>query len=245
MIKKAKYASWWLFATISFLIFIVLQIPAAWLVTKFYKNNQNLHNISGNIWNGQADWQKGKLTGTVSWHYRPLDLLLLKISADTQVYSGQTKFKGVLSYRFGNVMLQSVNGEIAPETLESLNSWQWPSSKIIIKDLNVEYKKSNGFDQTSGNIQWGGGELTYTFAQRQEHMNAPALKGNFLSDQEKLILDLHDQKEQKIAHFALDADLMLDIQLTQRMMLNVPSYDGKAAMDTYVVSVRQPLIRGE
>jgi general secretion pathway protein N len=37
---------------------------------------------------------------------------------------------------------------------------------------------------------------------------------------------------------------MLDVQLTQRMLLNVPSYEGKAGFDTYVISSRQPLLQG-
>ena len=37
---------------------------------------------------------------------------------------------------------------------------------------------------------------------------------------------------------------MLDVQITQRMLMNVPSYQGKAGLDTYVVSSRQPLLRG-
>jgi general secretion pathway protein N len=37
---------------------------------------------------------------------------------------------------------------------------------------------------------------------------------------------------------------MLDVQLTQRLLLNVPSYEGKAGLDTYVISSRQPLLQG-
>ena len=46
------------FALIAFLIFIILQIPATWLISKFSKNNQTVHNVSGNIW-------QGRQTGTV------------------------------------------------------------------------------------------------------------------------------------------------------------------------------------
>lgn len=245
MIKKTKYASWWFFAVITFLIFVLLQIPAAWLISKFYKNNQDLHNVSGNIWNGQADWQKGQLRGVVSWSYRPLDLLLFRLSANTVVSSGHTQLNAVVGYRFGTLTLQSINGKIAPETLRSFNAWQWPSSNIQLKDVNIQYKKDIGFEDVTGSLQWGGGELLYVFSQRQERMNVPALKGNFIHDNGKLILDVRDQRDQKMANLALDAKLMLDVQLTQRLLLNVPSYDGKAAMDTYVVSIRQPLFKEE
>lgn len=33
-----------------------------------------------------------------------------------------------------------------------------------------------------------------------------------------------------MANLLLDANMMLDVQLTQRLLLNVPSYDGKAGL---------------
>ena len=74
MKKKTKQWKWWIFAIFAFLIFIILQIPATWLIAKFSKDNQILHNVSGNIWQGQADWQQGQLRGSVHWKTRPLDL---------------------------------------------------------------------------------------------------------------------------------------------------------------------------
>lgn len=73
---KSKQMRWWILGFISLVIYF-LQIPATWLISKFYKDNQSLQNVSGNIWIGQADWQKGNLRGTVSWRTRPLDFILL------------------------------------------------------------------------------------------------------------------------------------------------------------------------
>ena len=47
-----------------------------------------------------------------------------------------------------------------------------------------------------------------------------------------------------MANLSLDPSFMLDVQLTQRMLLNIPSYQGKAGLDTYVISSRQPLLQG-
>ena len=47
-----------------------------------------------------------------------------------------------------------------------------------------------------------------------------------------------------MANLAFDQNLMLDAQLTQRLLLNVPSYEGKAGLDTFVISTRQPLFSG-
>ena len=58
------------------------------------------------------------------------------------------------------------------------------------------------------------------------------------------MVDLRDQRQQKLMNLTIDPSLMLDVQLTQRFMLNVPSYQGKAGLDSYVVSSRQPLLSG-
>lgn len=245
MIKKSKVMVWWGIGVIAFLIFILLQIPASWLITKFYKNNQLLKNVSGNIWQGEADWQKGNLRGSVAWKTRPLDLFLMRVGADLKIHSGQTQVNTVLGYGIGKkVLVKNMNGQISPDTLKSIVNWQWPSNQIQLNDVQFNYKPSIGFAQAEGAMQWGGGVLVYQMGQRQDRMNMPSLMGSIADDSGHLKFDIQDQRNQKIAHLSLDPSMMLDVQLTQRLLLNVPSYDGKAGLDTFVVSSRQPLMSG-
>lgn len=245
MTKKNKHLGWWIFALSTFLFFVVLQIPAAWLVSKFYKNNQVLQNVSGNIWQGQADWHQGALKGSLNWKVRPLDLLLLRLGAQVEIHSGRTQLQGIVGYGLGHRWtVKELSGEIAPETLKRVADWQWPSNPIQLQDIQFKYQKEQGFQKVGGATQWIGGELTYTFAQRQEQMNIPSLKGS-LSDRDQVLnVDVRDQRDQKMINLLLDKNLMLDVQITQRMLMNVPSYQGKAGLDTYVVSSRQPLLKG-
>ena len=60
----------------------------------------------------------------------------------------------------------------------------------------------------------------------------------------KLFFDIRDQRDQKLMALELDQNVMLDLRLTQRLLLNISSYNGKAGLDTYVVSSRQPLFKG-
>ena len=75
-------------------------------------------------------------------------------------------------------------------------------------------------------------------------MNVPSLIGKLADDQGKLQIDVRDPQEQKMMNLQLDAELMLDVQLTQRLLMNIPSYEGKAGLDTYVISTRQPMLKG-
>ncbi len=245
MKKKSKQVTWWIFAVIAFLVFVVLQIPANWLISKFSKNNQTLSNVSGNIWQGQADWHRGNLRGSLHWSTRPLDLMLLRVAADVEVHSGNTQLNGVLGYGFGKkIIVRQLSGQIAPETLKSVVNWQWPANNIQLSNVKFNYQKDHGFTQSEGQLHWGGGALTYTYGQRQERMDMPSLQGQLQDADGRLQIDIRDQRNQKMANLAFDQNLMLDAQLTQRLLLNVPSYEGKAGLDTFVISTRQPLFSG-
>lgn len=245
MINKPKYITWWIFSISVFFMFVLLQIPAAWLISKFYKNNQVLQNVSGNIWQGQADWQKGNLTGSLSWKTRPLDIFLLRLGANIEVHSGNTQLDAVVGYGFGKkIMVHDLNGQVAPETLKHVVEWQWPANAIQLQDIHFNFKKEQGFARADGQLQWVGGELVYNYAQRQDQMNIPSLKGKLSDENNKLLFDIRDQRDQKLMALELDQNLMLDVQLTQRLLLNIASYNGKAGLDTYVVSSRQPLFKG-
>lgn len=245
MIKKSKPTLWWGIAVVAFLIFVLLQVPASWLISKFYKNNQMLKNVSGNIWQGQADWQKGALRGSVEWNTRPLDLILLRLAANVKVQSGQTELDGIVAYGLGKtVHIKQMNGQVAADTLKNVVNWQWPTNPIQLQELHLNYQPEKGFSKAEGQMQWAGGALIYTFGQRSDRMEVPSLKSLIQADAGKLILDVQDQRGQKMANLNLDPNLMLDVQLTQRLLQSVPSYSGKAGLDTYVMSSRQPLMRG-
>ncbi|EPF69905.1 general secretion pathway protein N [Acinetobacter rudis CIP 110305] len=245
MKKKPKNMKWWVIAVISFLVFVLLQVPASWLISKFYKDNQVLQNVSGNIWQGQADWRKGEIRGSIVWKTRPLDLFLLRSAANVEINSGKTQLKAIMGYGINKkIIVKDLNGQISPETLKTLVNWQWPANPIQLKNVQFDFKKNLGFSSADGELQWAGGELIYTFADRQDRMNMPSLNGQLQDVDGKLQLNIQDQRKQKMANIMLDPNMMLDVQLTQRLLMNVPSYDGKAGLDTFVVSTRKPLMQG-
>lgn len=245
MNKKSKKLMWWGIATAALLVFILLQVPASWLISKFYKNNQVLKNVSGNIWQGQADWQKGQLRGSVAWKTRPFDLILMRAGADLEIHSGKTQINTVVGYGFGKkIIVKNMNGQISADTLKNIVNWQWPNNNIQVSDVAFRYHPESGFSRSDGDMNWAGGALVYEFAQRQERMDIPVLTGLVSDESGKLLVALQDQRGQKMANLSLDHSLMLDVQITQRLLMNVASYTGKAGLDTFVISSRQPLMNG-
>ena len=60
-------------------------------------------------------------------------------------------------------------------------------------------------------------------------------------NQARLQMHLLDNQDKRLGDIYVDGNQMLDISLTQRLLENVPSYQGSAPQDTNVVTVRQPL----
>ncbi|GAA5013425.1 type II secretion system protein N [Acinetobacter puyangensis] len=248
MTNKKRIRFWAILFLVLFALFIVLQVPAVWLLKKFAPDQRMLQNVSGNIWQGQADWNINTLQGTVHWSTRPWELLRLRVASQVTIHSGQTQLQGVIAYGVAkNIYLQHFNGKISPETLSALVAWQWPSTSINVKDLSVNYKGKTGFQSAEGQLSWSGGMLNYPIGQRFERIDIPPLVGEVSGEKEKLKLLLKDSQKQRMADMLVGADGMLDVQITQRFLLHSPSYQGKAGLDTAVISTRQPLtsLRGQ
>ena len=242
MTNKKIFRFWLMMFFGLFALFVLLQVPATWLLGKFYPNMRYIHNVNGNIWQGAADWSYQDLQGTMTWSTRPWEILRLRASSNITLHSGQTEIHAIVAYGLGkNIYLSDVNGEISSDTLANLVDWQWPSSNIKLKNVSVKYKKQQGYQDAEGQLTWAGGLLNYPIAQRLERIDIPPLVGQLSAENDQLKLAVQDSQKQRMADLSLGKDSMLDVQVTQRLLLNAPSYQGKAGLDTAVISTRQPL----
>ena len=248
MSKKDKPTwRWWIVAAVLLLAFIVLQLPAAWILARVSPNNPYLENVSGNIWHGQGDWHYQNVQGVLSWQVRPWMLLLLRVSADVDIKTGDTHLQGIITHSAHRFELDKVNGQIDAGTLQALLPWQWPSSPILLKDIALVQHDQSGFSGVAGQLNWGGGVLGYPFEGHTERATLPVLKAELSQDKDRLHLAMTTAQKERMGDFYLSTspanpkDVMIDVQLTQRLLLNVAGYKGQAGLDTAVISLRQPL----
>ena len=75
--------------------FIILQIPATWLIAKFSKIIKYYIMSAAISGRDRQIGSKGQLRGSVHWKTRPLDLLLMRLGANLDIHSGNTQFNGV------------------------------------------------------------------------------------------------------------------------------------------------------
>lgn len=247
---------WWLLAVILLLLFLFVQLPAAWLVKRFAPNTSYLENISGNLWQGQAQWritsatQKIPLAGSVQWQWRPWELILLRLGADITLTTGQTELEGRVALGKNKWQARGLSGSVAANTIASVSQINWPNTSVEVKSLSLGYKKGTGWTLADGSLVWAGGSVGYPVNSKVQRVDLPAMTANLMMENSKktqesqagkLHLALLNANDERMGDLYLDADNMMDVQLTQRLLVNVQGYKGNAAMDTAVVSLRQPL----
>lgn len=239
--SKKPGRGWWLLAALMLMGAIALQIPAAWLAARFFPNNPYVDQVSGQLWSGQVIGHGQGLSGVLSWRLRPQDLFWLRLGADVQVESGSTRLQGQVALGRQQLLLRDWSGQVDAETLRSALPWQWPASPVQVRALALHWHQQKGWQAAQGTLNWGGGALGYPFEGRLERAVLPPLQGKLSLDKERLHLALLDNSSARMGDVYVDREKMLDVQLTQRLLLNVAGYQGQAGLDTAVVSVRQPL----
>jgi general secretion pathway protein N len=244
--KNRPSGYWWAVASVMLLSFIMLQLPAAWIFARAIPSNSYLDNVSGNLWHGQGDWHYKEVQGVISWQTRPWMLLFFRVSANVTLQTGGTQLKAIVARSPNHWHIDSLRGNIQSDTLQALVPWQWPSSPIIIKDFNLDQYTSGAFSSVDGQLSWGGGLIGYPYQGRVERATLPPLLGVLSLDRDRLHFALTNVQKERMGDLYLSAkdaqkEMMLDVQLTQRLLLNVASYHGQAGLDTAVIAVRQPL----
>lgn len=250
---------WWLIGLVLFGLCLVLQLPARWLVEKFVPNNPMIQQVSGNIWQGQISWQiaprpNTPLAGTLQWQWQPWHLITGKFGANVVISTGQTKVNGQIKVGKNQIQANEFSGKITPDTLNQFINGRLPETPIVIKNLTL-HKDNAGFQQANGELSWAGGELAYVMGGKSYPINLPNMVGTLANKKggtnnaqdnsnttSRLHLALSTPQGQRLGDFYLDNDKMLDVELTQRLLKNMPSYRGNGADDSVVVSLRQPLM---
>lgn len=268
---------WWLIGLVMLSVSLVVQLPARWLVQKFAPNLPYIQQISGNLWQGQANWQimpkpTTPLAGTLSWQWQPWHLLTGKIGMAIHIQTGTTALDGQAKFDQTSWQVNDLAGKIAPETVRQLTAWQFPDTPIVVKSLSLA-KEKTGFSQALGEMTWAGGELGYPTGGKTYRINMPTMLGKIILDSkggtlpaitnvptnngqnspnsapsasspsngQRVHLAMTNQQGQRLGDFYLGNDNMLDIELTQRLLKNMPDYKGQGVDDTVVVTLRQPI----
>ena len=255
--NKRPRKLWWAVGGVLFILFTVVQMPAAWVLKKYAPDSPYVQHISGNLWQGSAIWQlplsATPLTGAATWSWQPWHLAFGKMAAAVEVTSGPTRLDGDVKIGRHSWQLNKMSGKIAPETLSNVVNWQLPNAPIQVNAVSLQREsgvkeKPAGFTQADGQLTWVGGEMGYPSGGKTYYLTLPPLRAELSAEKKNnndlLHINLLSNQDKRLGDLYLDGTNMLDVSLTQRLLENMPEYQGQAPQDTAVVSMRQPLLAG-
>lgn len=253
MVVSRPTKFWWLLALILLCMFLLVQLPASWLIQRFLPNNPYLQQVSGNLWEGQSAWQLSgflpnkSVSATVHWQWKPMYLLSGKMAMTVEIRSGQTVVSGLAKFGKNSWQMVDFKGKISKDVLSLFGSWQLPDTPILLENLSLSKDKTQ-FSDVFGQFSWLGGNLGYPSSGRTYQLMLPKMQGVLRQEKSsgqtpsRLHLALTTKEGQRLGDLYLDNDKMLDVALTQRLLKSMPDYHGQGADDSVVVSIRQPLL---
>lgn len=135
-----------------YLVFLVAAIPAGVIarqVEKLTAKSVLLSNEQGTLWHGTADISIAaanraapRRLGSVSWRFRPADLLVGKLGFMLEFADRDALAEGVLRLGVGGVQCKDVKAEIPADWLArqhgALAAWQ-PGGKLVLETADFSF----------------------------------------------------------------------------------------------------------
>lgn len=155
-------------AVVSYLLFTLMNTPAATVISLAEKNISmpvKFYGVQGSIWNGQADRvmiQSQPPLDNLQWSLNPLALLLLGLSADIEAQIKQQKIIGNIHIGVsGNISASDVRAQLAAADVQRMLAMPFGELggefNLDIKSLQLS---GTGLPIASGKIIWKNASLT-------------------------------------------------------------------------------------
>ncbi|MDO5651547.1 MAG: hypothetical protein Q4G13_05360 [Moraxella sp.] len=222
-------------ALVLFVVFCVVQIPAAWLVAK-YAPNAPFMQVSGNVWAGQGIWRFGHdkpLTGELEWQLSLLGAVQ-GVPFDVQLGQGDSRLTGQAGVSKTGFAIKALNGRITPSTMQAFGD-VYSEMPIVVKN---SYIAKDG-DKLSADLQAtiGAGRLFYVYQGQAGETMLPMMTASVKNDGDSgdgvLLSVVGDTGEFVQGGLSVT---QVQIGLTQRFMQNFSAYTGQADADTVVIN---------
>ena len=163
---KTRY--YLLIAVLSYLLFTLVNTPAATVLTLAEKNLNmpaKLYGIDGTIWNGRADSlviPRQPRIENVTWSVKPLSLFLASLSADVSaLVKGQNVIATVKLGPTGTLQLSDLRSRLSAELVQQLINMPFGELSgefnLDIKSLKLSNQQ---LPEITGQIKWKSATLT-------------------------------------------------------------------------------------
>jgi hypothetical protein len=155
-------------ALVSYLLFTLMNTPAATVISLAQKNISmpvKFYGVQGSIWNGQADrvmMPSKPPLDNLQWSLNPLALLLLSLSADIEAQIKQQRIVGNINIGVsGNISASGVRAQLNAADVQRMLAMPFGE---LGGEFNLDIKSlqwsGTGLPLASGKIIWKNARLT-------------------------------------------------------------------------------------
>lgn len=161
--KKKQRRRLIILGVVSYLIFLLVNLPASFLVDQVLSSTKTarlvkLNQVQGSVWSGQAlDASIGAINlGILNWDLSPWGFLLGDIDVDLKFNQDETQGSGQLSIGFGGKLaVNALKLEFPAEIIQTAIALPFVSlSGLVTTDIdNAEYMQDETF-HVEGKVLW-------------------------------------------------------------------------------------------
>lgn len=130
---------WLIAGAVAYLLFLLLSLPARFIVPTLEKRGIRTGEVTGSLWHGQAqNLQVGVLNvGQVQWRWRFLPLFLGRLAADVDIRQPEGQLQGRLALSItGKVLLSNLHGALPLQSLVGSNGL--PGGWVARAELDMD-----------------------------------------------------------------------------------------------------------
>ena len=154
---KWKTLRWWLFGALTYLLFLLAQLPAQFVTGWLGRHapGVQLDGVSGNVFSGHANGLRvqGAMLGSLKWRFDWLALLSASYGYRFQLMGDGEEIGGRIDLRGSRVFLFDLEGHIPVATVER---WLPLPSHSVSGSLGLRFKE---LDVKGGHLTSADGEV--------------------------------------------------------------------------------------
>ena len=222
-------------ALLSFIIFLAVLTPAAvvWRLTVDEVSIPNLqvYQVSGTIWNGQADLKYQQFPdSSLRWEVDPLSLVFGGVELEFLVSGDSHEFSGDAHMNDSGVVMTNLQGTLGSRYINNVSRPKGLtiSGEFEIQDANFtsDFRVIN---DAGGHVYWSGGRIVSINESGTTVWDLPSLEGDLSLVDASVELLIH-REQASVVDIQLKPDGWLSVAIKARLLslakLPLPSATG-------------------
>ena len=246
-----KTKTLWAIGFVAYFIFLLLMMPATWMIHRIPSLSQHMSAVAGNLFEGQAQLRvQGRWADLwdhtqISWQFRPFYLLTGGLGFQLHLKNTALDTQGVAILGIRQLGMKHWDGFVDGSWLSRFLDQQKISfdHRLQLTQVSIwlNYRKPL-MSSASGQLTWPGGIAHYSMNEKMQSVQFPALTGSFSHEKDQLQLAVTETRTQgSVVQFSVTADGWGSAMVFKRMLKLIGQLNQKAKGDELLFTFREKI----